>query len=342
MAIRKSAIRLVGNRIALPASLPGAMTCTILGEKYIQKMNKDIYKAVEILLKNAKSETTYTVQTWLEEWLKSYKSMRVKSGTYRDYVKILSNHVYPAIGGILLGDLEGLELQHFINSVERDNTRKKIAVILSAALKKAVLLHLIPFNPFESVELPRSYVNHYRALEFDIQEKVLDACIAKYRPVFFFLCCTGLRIGEFLAIDWQKDVDHKGRFIYVTKTVDIDTGEVLLSPKTDNSVRSVPFLEDLLPVIKVLSQNRYTYTSCRLYFSRLYKRLRLRGYNIHSFRHTFASVCNAVGMRPKTAQHLLGHSDVNLTLNLYTHVLRAGKSKIFEYVQKLKIELEGE
>lgn len=60
-----------------------------------------------------------------------------------------------------------------------------------------------------------------------------------------------------------------------------------------------------------------------------------RGLTLHSLRHTFVSVLYDLKLDPKRIQLLAGHASVDLTLNIYTHVLNSGTSPINEYLQKL-------
>lgn len=303
-------------------------------------MNKDIEKAIRLLLQYSPDVPQYTLSEWLEIWLKTYKEPKLKRGTVRDYRDYINTHIARVLGNIKISELDGLKLQEFINGISGPNVRKKVAFVLKSSLQKAVNLRYILFNPFDSVEVPRAQVNHYKPLSFEMQEKIFSACSDKYRPAFVFLCCTGLRVGEFLALDFDRDIAVRRKLIHVTKTRDKDTGELILTPKTESSIRDVPFTLWLLPYIEELKNYNYTYSGIRNYFSKLYRKLRVTGCNLHSFRHTFVSVCNVVGMKSKTAQALVGHSDVNLTLNIYAHYIKKGRSFLSDYLRELKKLLE--
>lgn len=59
---------------------------------------------------------------------------------------------------------------------------------------------------------------------------------------------------------------------------------------------------------------------------------------MHTFRHTYATRCIENGMRPKTLQIILGHSNINITMNLYVHVTEDEKQKEVENIEeKLKL-----
>ena len=303
-------------------------------------MNSDVEKAIQLLLQYSPSAPKYTFSDWLEKWITTYKEPKLKKSTLRDYRRYIDTYILPKLGNVLISDLDGLKLQEFINDIKAPNIRKKVSFVIKSSLQKAVKLRYIFFNPFDSVEVPRAQVNHYKPLSFEMQEKIFSACSDKYRPAFVFLCCTGLRIGEFLALDFEKDINVRRKTVHVTKTRDKDTGEINPTPKTENSIRTVPFALWLLPYVEELKNNVYTYSGIRNYFSKLYRRLRITGCNLHSFRHTFVSVCNSVGMKAKTAQALVGHSDVNLTLNIYAHYLKKGRSFLSDYLRELKKLLE--
>ena len=313
-----------------------------MSKKHQQKENllDNSQSVVDVLFKLFGAPSELTLEEWLKEWFSTYKEGRLKSSTLRDYRMYMDRYIIPALGSVKLVDLDGVALQKFINGIERPNMKKKIAFLLRSALEKAKKTRRLYFNPFDSVELPKNKGKHYKPLEFDIQDKILHNASERYAYAFRFLCCTGMRVGEFLALDFNKDVNRRRRLIFISKTVDIDTGELQSSPKTESSFRAVPYIAELDEVVDYLCEHKYTYYSLRLYFSRLYRRMRLKGYNLHTFRHTFVSVCCSVGMRAKTVQSIVGHSDINLTLNLYTHVLRKGRSFLYDYVKKLQKMLE--
>ena|SRR5690554_304641 len=108
-----------------------------------------------------------------------------------------------------------------------------------------------------------------------------------------YICvCTGLRIGEFLALDFSKDIDYTINEIIINKSLNVYTNTVHNSTKTESGMRKVKFHSDLIPYIQELEKYqrigiRYTYSMIRCYFKRLYAKLGYKGYNIHTFRHTY-------------------------------------------------------
>ena len=60
---------------------------------------------------------------------------------------------------------------------------------------------------------------------------------------------------------------------------------------------------------------------------------------MHTLRHTFATRCIEAGMRPKTLQQILGHSSINITMNLYVHVTDEEKMKEIQKLEAYAIKI---
>lgn len=169
---------------------------------------------------------------------------------------------------------------------------------------------------------------------------------------------TGLRQGELFALTW-KDIDFDNACIHVNKSFkdikNIDTGEyerITQTPKTSNAIRSVPIPTHLVGRLKQhkLSQRALKLKMGNLYHdnklvfanefgnnfnsSNIRKRLKkilidngLSDRKFHDLRHTYATRLFELGEEAKTVQELLGHSNISITLDTYTHVLDSMKKK---------------
>jgi integrase len=160
-----------------------------------------------------------------------------------------------------------------------------------------------------------------------------------YKAVFWVMVCSGVRVGEFIALDFSKDINYTDGEIFVSKSADIHTGEIS-TPKTETSTRHIPFVKPLLPYLRQLKEfqangGKFTYPMISCHFKRLYNRLKLLGYNLHSFRHTFISLCYYVGMREKYIQEYAGHATLEMTMNTYTSILKHGFSPFLDYFKEL-------
>ena len=158
---------------------------------------------------------------------------------------------------------------------------------------------------------------------------------------------TGIRIGELCALRWE---DITPETITVNKTMarvsQNGKSEVIIQPpKSENSVRVIPFPPELLKYYNslkgegyVLSTASLKYTEPRylqMIFSRYVKECGLTGVTFHTLRHTFATRCIEAGVDAKTVSELLGHSDTKITLNRYVHSSFELKQTSIEKMQTL-------
>lgn len=289
---------------------------------------------------NTAPKSSLTFGEWLKEWYPLYVRPSLRETTAFTYELYLFRYIIPALGELRLHEVDERTLQRYLTGIKNGNTRKKQAFLINRALRKAVALGMLHRNPFVALELPKYHSRHYRQLEFDEQNAIFakSASRPEYQALFFVLCCTGLRIGECLALDFNRDFDEKNGIIHVTKTIDIHTGEIYNRTKTLAGTRQVPFVPELLsPYIRTLRENadKLSYDSVRSYFRRTYSSLNVTKANQHSLRHTFISLCHVAGIPPKFVQHIVGHSNANVTMDVYTHLMRRGTSPMLSYVRAL-------
>lgn len=290
------------------------------------------------------------VSEWLDEWLEMYLP-NIAETTKIGYKTKIKNYIKPALGDIYLQSLRAEHVQKMVNDmIARGLAPKNIRDTynnINAAMKKAVRLRMIPFNPCEGVELPK--LKRYRAKVYDIKmiHHLLD--VAKdtdmYLPIL--LCVTvGLRRGELLALRWDN-IDFKNSILQVrSNMVRGEKDFVIKSPKTEAGVRDIRLGDE---VMSVLREERKRYLEDALTqgigfqnlnfvirqsdgspirpdsMSRKWRRFledkKLPSIRFHDLRHSNATALIQAGVNARVVQQRLGHSDVNITLNTYTHVL---------------------
>ena len=195
-------------------------------------------------------------------------------------------------------------------------------------------------NPCRAVRKPTYKKLKRRAFQLAEHCAVLSALPERYAAAFFFLCCTGLRIGEFLALT-AENVNFERHFISVESAVNIQSGAVV-DTKTAAGVRKVYFADELFNRFDVQTLGTYTYNGIKKAFNKVFKKLNFFGISVtHSCRHTFASMLYAAGISDKVIQSLCGHADVGTTVNIYTDILMTGESPVLDYVLKLKSTLKS-
>lgn len=261
-----------------------------------------------------------------------------------------------------LKDLTARTLQDFYNYklTEEGLSPKTIANMhrcLHKALNQAVLEHYLTFNPCDAVVLPRNEKPQIEVLTPDEQKRLMHTSYQFRYGVFIRLTlATGLRMGELLGLKWE-DIDMRTGLLHVRRTLNrlpkIDyNGEgntteiVFQTPKTKNSIRSIP----LLPaVVRELQQWRSVQMAdaqlastayqdmemlvsnplgCYIeprtfkdYYNEILTAANIGHFTFHALRHTFATRALEQGMDVKTLSVILGHYSVAFTLDTYTHVL---------------------
>jgi integrase len=166
------------------------------------------------------------------------------------------------------------------------------------------------------------------------------------RTVVLIAVLTGLRIGEILALRWKR-IDLLRGTLEVAETY---SGGEFGSPKTKSSRRIIPIsslLRSILENHRRIATGEQsgdlifqTPTGTPLDAHNLYNRelapacdrIAQPRVSWHSFRHTHATLLSETGESLKTAQALLGHSDIETTLAVYTHVVPDSQKRAVERV----------
>lgn len=291
---------------------------SVYGKTEIECYNK-LRQAVKQVENGSKTKQSYTLGEWLTKWLELYKVGKVKPSTLEQMQRYVKD-VYP-LANKPLKKLTAIDLQEFLNSVDKPRKREKLFEYLKDALTKAVKNKLMEDNLFDGIDKPKFVRKQSKALTREQEQIFVKACADSNQGNLFLLCLyQGLRLGEALALTYD-DINFDKRTITVNKSID-SMGE-LTTPKTATSIRTLPLFGRTLELFEkgksgnVFHYPRKVYQNSML---KICKRLGFDGINIHSLRHTFATRCAEAGIAAKTVQRWLGHSTVDMTLNIYTHI----------------------
>ena len=221
----------------------------------------------------------------------------------------------------------------------------KMYQLLGAVFIKAVNRKIIEDNPLREIKRPKSNKKTIpvRALTVEEQKKLLSVLKnedVRYSDIMLLSMFTGMRIGECCAL-MVEDIDFEEKTITVSKTVARGKygRNVLNETKTSAGMRKLHLSDDIFEFLKscignketgllFLSSNQNLVTTNQVNYSYA---AALKAYGIidntvygrvdlHSLRHTYATRCIESGMPAKVLQKLLGHTDINITLNTYCSV----------------------
>ncbi|MBS5460070.1 MAG: site-specific integrase, partial [Subdoligranulum variabile] len=212
-------------------------------------------QAHEVRTQGWRDPMSVTLGEWYEYWLDTYMKDTVKQSTYASYRSYLNKHFY-VLGKILLKKLEPHTLQEFYNYKFREEglspkTLRNYHMALHKCLQQAVKERLLVYNPCDAVTLPSGEKPEIVAFTNDQQRALVQASYRHRYGVFIRLdLCTGLRMGELLALKWE-DIDFSTAQLHVRRTInrlakyEAHDGEnkteiVFGTPKTKNSRRTIP------------------------------------------------------------------------------------------------------
>ena len=238
------------------------------------------------------------------------------------------------------------------------STINNVRGVLRPAFQMAVDDDILVKNPF-GFQLQTVLVNDSvtrEALTKDQMRKFLkfihdDVVYCKYYEVVYILFHTGMRISEFCGLT-LRDIDLQNKTVNIDHQLQrtADMRYIIVETKTDAGKRKIPITDDVAAMFQAIIEDREApavekiidgYSGFLFYdkegkplvamhwqnrFNNMVKRYndiyRIQMPNItpHVCRHTYCSNQAKAGMNPKTLQYLMGHSDISVTMNVYTHV----------------------
>jgi integrase len=287
-----------------------------------------------------------TVSGFLTRWLADVAKATVRATTFANYEGVVENHVNPRIGGVRLQKLTPAHVQGFYATMERDgaspHVRRLAHAVLRRALKHALRQGLVVRNVCEAVEPPRIAKRDMQALDAEQVGKLLAAAQGDRLEALYWVALTGgLRLGELFGLQWS-DVDLKAGTVSVRRTLTEVAGKLALSePKTAKGRRLVTLppqavgalvehrkqmvVEGFAGVEFVFCNQSGGYLRRSHFhadeFKPLLKRAGLPSIRFHDLRHTSATLLLSQGVHPKVVQERLGHSQIGVTMDVYSHVL---------------------
>ncbi len=292
-----------------------------------------------------------TIENYLENWLATHKSS-IRQKTAFQYLQIIRRHVVPVLGKVKLMDLRPDQIQALYNAKLKagvsPRTVQLIHAVLRVALNQALRWDLIGRNPVRAVICPK-YAKKEMCTFTAEQVKVLLSAVkgSRFEALFWLAVTAGLREGELLGLKWP-DIDWKSRRLKIQRQVQrLDRiGIVFSEPKSAKSRRVILLSQKVMAKLgdhvhyqekeKLFAGDRWkdndlifpssigTPLDPRNFYENYRLVLRKAGLPLirfHDLRHTAATLMLQEGVHPKIVQERLGHADINLTLNTYSHVL---------------------
>lgn len=343
---------------------------TIYGKTIKEVEKKERELRIEIDIGISFDGECVTVGEWADEWLETFKT-GIAHNTYQRYQGIIKKYIKPLMGELRLKDVRLNFVQHTINKLNKNlapASVKKYKDTLHQMFEQAIRVGYVHINPINGVELPK----HRQIDRCPLADsEILDICefckTSSQGALIMTLLYTGIRRGELLALT-KADVDIDKKIISINKAVEFINGTPNVKvPKTPKSIRIIPILNPLLPYLKEVTRGKkeeellfcnaqgepFNVSAIGRYYKRFLEeynqylshkyedRHEKAQFTMHQFRHTFCTMLYKAGVDVKTAQEILGHSSINVTLGIYTHIDEKVKDintqKIDAYIQNLEL-----
>jgi integrase len=311
-----------------------------------------------------------TVGGFLDQWLAEVVAPNRRPSTYKDYEVDVRLHLKPRIGHVSLEKLAPLQIQQLLNAKKASGLSAKsvreIRGTLSNALNHAIRWNLISRNPAAFVDAPR--LEHYEINPLTPDEaRIFLAALRgdRLEALYSVALAMGLRRGETLGLRWQ-DVDLDLGYLKVSRQQQRWARQThLVEPKSARSRRPLvmPALiaaslkehrdRQLLEraeaggawvetdlVFATKQGNHLDATGVSKAIHRHLDRAGLAQRRFHDLRHSCATLLLVQGVSPRVVMEILGHSQISLTMNTYTHVVPELRRQAAERMDELLGERE--
>ena len=294
---------------------------------------------------------------WLNLWLNNYVKTSCKRRTCEMYSSTIERRIVPYLGNRDLNELTPELLQQFVINLRSSegqalaaNTVNGVITVVQSSLKMAHDLGYVPVYYGDKIRHPKTVEKKVECLTV-LEQKKLENYIRndkRYKLYGIIICMyTGLRIGELLALKWENVDMHKAQLTVESTCYYVDNKRVIDTPKTQHSLRTIPFPRQILPLFRVLKKHAKTEfvieengvpvsnRSLQRSFELIQKRLNIEHKCFHALRHTFATRALECGMDVKTLSELLGHKNPNVTLRRYAHSMLEHKKQMMNKLGRL-------
>lgn len=207
----------------------------------------------------------------------------------------------------------------------------KVKIVCSLIFDYAINHDVDIVNFTSSIKIPK-LAKQTSKISAVSDEDISTMLSHKESDMWLFAACllfTGCRSGELNALQ-VKHIDFDEELIHIEQSVSYPSNQAQIKPpKTLNSKRAIPIFQTikkpLFERVQSLNENSFVFgglapmskTMLNKRWNKFMKECGL-DFNMHQLRHSYAFLLYRSGIEAKTAQHLLGHADIQTTMNVYT------------------------
>lgn len=299
---------------------------------------------------NTSNKDTYG--EFLLDFIDSHVKLTVARNTYDNQLALAKNHIIPVLGHIKLVKLTPLDIQQFYKLMKDKGFSgghiQNVGNLITKSIRTAAEWGMILKDVASVVKKPSAkQENQMKVWTIEESQTFLELSNgSKFHLVYMIAITTGMRKGEILGLQW-KNIDFSNKSITVQNNLVYAGNELkLTSPKTAASKRTITVPDFLIKYLKEYKLKQTPNTldlvvtgvkNEMLYhnvldqqFAKDVKSAGLPKIRFHDMRHTHATILLQMGENPKVVMERLGHSNVSVTLNTYSHVLPGMQKNVAE------------
>lgn len=291
----------------------------------------------------------YTLRQYCESVFMPALAVRCSENTRSGYQGNLNNWIYPQLGDFKMRQITAIQIETLFLSMQIKKRAHgsviKVHTILSGIFKKAYRNGVIPANPMDFVDRPKPRKEERRDKLPDTcsiaEVKYIWECLETeslmWRTMIHLLIDTGMRRGECCGLQWEN-IDFTNGIITIRQTLNYTPQKGVYLDTTKNgkswTVDVAPYVMELLCQLRheqslgCASSFVFTQSNSKdpinpqsptRYLKKFEKKYGIKNLHPHKLRHSFASIAITSGADIASISEILGHSNKDVTLRMYTH-----------------------
>jgi integrase len=296
-----------------------------------------------------------TLGEFIDRYMNDVAIHNLRPTTLQTHLSLIRNHINPELGRIRMSVLRPDHVQRFYSKKLKSGLSKRtvqyLHTIIHKVLNQAMKWGLVIRNVSDLVDAPSPKRKAFKTWDTSqvklFLEKVSDH---RWYPIYIIAIYCGMRKGEILGLH-RDDIDLDAGIIQVRHTLQYVVGKGLLisEPKTEKAKRPITIppsaVEELKPFVEGIKDNQLLFTTSTRnpisprnvirHFKSVIIEAGLPNIRFHDLRHTHASLLLEAGVHPKVVQERLGHSQISLTLDTYSHTIPSMQKDASEKFESL-------
>jgi len=299
--------------------------------------------------------------------IETYLQAKIKALKPQSYKRVITttDHIKKVLGGVSMAQMTRRQYEDFreyletsgLSVIYMNKINTQLKTLLQFAKSRYDIVNEIPYkyDVFKDTSNKVKEMDFYTLQEFNQFIDVVDD--PRFKALFTCLFYQGLRIGEANALTWEK-IDFEKKQINVnctitTKMHDSNGNYLITTPKTKAGNRILPMCKKVLDSLKMLyttqsamdcfndgwhcfgGLNAIPETTIQKANAKYSKIAGIKKIRIHDFRHSCASLLINNGANITLVSKYLGHSDIEMTLNTYSHFYKSKLEELMDVLDEL-------